>query len=259
MSKSNEGITPPWIITIPANLRSKPAARPSKALELHEKVLQSDPQQQTIWAPIVSGMSHGRSRVSHPYSASERASLATKTFPFMYVLIRSARAHLESAPERGGWERRFKGRKWQLRKVQNVWDGAGKSSGAARRVFLPQRSWDLRLVLLRAHLLAHNTRKGHGSPAAAAKFALNSAGFGCDSAASRDENQQVNTHSHSYDRRGERGRGGVPAERAALLPPLRAGVVHEHRRPRSPPMSIPRIQLICFHNFCLSHRMILNN
>lgn len=175
-------------------------------------------QQQTIWAPIVSGMSHGRSRVSHPYSASERASKNIS----IYVLIRSARAHLESAPERGGWERRFKGRKWQLRKVQNVWDGAGKSSGAARRVFLPPRSWDLRLVSLRAHLLAHNTRKGHGSPAAAAKFALNSAGFGCDSAASRDENQQVNTHSLTLlrqERGAGEGRGASRASCSAAAPP----------------------------------------
>lgn len=217
MSKSNEGITPPWIITIPANSRSKPAARPSKALELHEKVLQSDPAANNLSTNSVGDESRPQPCVASIFS--EREGLARNQNISIYVLIRSARAHLESAPERGGWERRFKGRKWQLRKVQNVWDGAGKSSGAARRVFLPPRSWDLRLVSLRAHLLAHNTRKGHGSPAAAAKFALNSAGFGCDSAASRDENQQVNTHhtlTHTLTT-GEGSGGGEGCQPSELL------------------------------------------
>jgi len=125
--------------------------------------------------------------------------------------------------------------------------GTGLGKGAGFRVFLPPRRRNLRLVSRRGHLLVHNTRKGHESPATAAEFALNLAGFCCDSAASRDENQQVNTHSLTLllqERGAGEGRGASQPSCSAAAPPC-WGSACEHR-PRSPPMSIPRTHTLNF-------------
>jgi hypothetical protein len=170
-------------------------------------------------------MSHGRiNRVSHPYSAtaSEQARERASRNQNISICVLIRPGHRPSRTRIGtecAWPRsnaNLKGANDSSKRCKMSGTGLGK--GAGFRVFLPPRRRNLRLVSRRGHLLVHNTRKGHESPATAAEFALNLAGFCCDSAASRDENQQVNTHSLTHTLTpGEGSGGGEGCQPAELL------------------------------------------